>query len=55
MAIDPGQAVRVTAVRTNRVVVVLDDGPPERFTDSSEVLAQPARNLGLESLEQPLG
>jgi membrane-bound serine protease (ClpP class) len=55
MAIDPGQAVRVTAVRTNRVVVVLDDAPPERFTESSEMLAQPARNLGLESLEQPLG
>jgi membrane-bound serine protease (ClpP class) len=55
MAIDPGQAVRVTAVRTNRVVVVLDEAPPERFTESSEMLAQPARNLGLESLEQPLG
>lgn len=55
MAIDPGQPVRVTAIRTNRVVVLLDDAPPERTTESSEMLAQPARNLGLESLEQPLG
>lgn len=55
MAVDPGQRIRVTAVRTNRLVVVLDDGPPETPADGSEALAQPARNLGLESLEQPLG
>lgn len=55
MAIDPGQAVRVTAVRTNRLVVVLDDGPPAARLDGSELLAHPARELGLESLEQPLG
>ena len=54
MAIDPGQPIRVTAVRTNRIVVLLDDLPAERFTESSDMLAQPARNLGLESLEQPL-
>jgi membrane-bound ClpP family serine protease len=55
MAIAPGQAVRVIAVRTHRVVVVVDDASPEGRLESSEMLAQPARNLGLESLEQPLG
>ena len=54
MAIDPGQPVRVTAVRTNRIVVILDDAPRERLAESSDMLAQPAQNLGLESLEQPL-
>ena len=53
MAIDPGQPVRVTAVRTNRIVVVLDDSPRELLSESADVLAQPARNLGLESLDQP--
>jgi membrane-bound ClpP family serine protease len=55
MAIDPGQAVRVTAVRTNRLMVVLDDSSPATRLDGSEMLAQPAQELGLESLEQPLG
>ena len=55
MAIDPGQPVRVTAVRTNRIVVILDDAPRERLAENSDMLAQPAQNLGLESLEQPLG
>lgn len=55
MAIDPGQAVRVTAVRTNRLMVVLDDRPPATRLDGSMMLAQPAQELGLESLEQPLG
>lgn len=55
MAIDPGQLVRVTAIRTNRVVVVLDDAPADRLAESSDMLAQPAGNLGLESWEQPLG
>jgi len=55
MAVDPGQAVRVTAVRTNRIVVVPDDSPCELLADSADVLAQPARNLGLESLDQPPG
>jgi membrane-bound ClpP family serine protease len=53
MAIEPGQPVRVTAIRTNRVAVVLDDAPADRFAENSEMLAQPAQNLGLESLEQP--
>jgi len=51
MAIDPGQPVRVTAVRTNRIVVVLDDSPRELLSETADVLAQPARNLGLESLD----
>jgi membrane-bound serine protease (ClpP class) len=49
MAIEPGQPVRVTAIRTNRVAVVLDDAPPDRLAESSDMLAQPAGNLGLES------
>jgi membrane-bound ClpP family serine protease len=49
MAIEPGQSVRVTAIRTNRVAVVLDDAPPDRLAESSDMLAQPAGNLGLES------
>jgi len=53
MAIDPGQPVRVTAVRTNRIVVVLDDSPRAVASESADVLAQPARNLGLESWDQP--
>ncbi len=53
MAIDPGQPIRVTAVRTNRIVVVLDDSPRAFAPDSADVLAQPARNLGLESWDQP--
>ncbi len=52
MAIDPGQPIRVTAVRTNRIVVVLDDNPVELSSESSDVLAQPARDLGLDSLDQ---
>jgi membrane-bound ClpP family serine protease len=55
MAIESGQPVRVTAIRTNRVAVVLDDAPPDRLAESSDMLAQPAQNLGLESLEQTLG
>ena len=51
MAIDPGQPVRVTAVRTNRIVVVLDDSPRTLLSETADVLAQPARNLGLESLD----
>ncbi len=41
MAIDPGQPVRVTAVRTNRIAVVLDDSPRELLSESADVLAQP--------------
>ncbi len=55
MAIDPGEPIRVTAIRTNRVVVVLDDAPGDRLGESSDMLAQPAGSLGLESFEQPRG
>lgn len=55
MAIDPGQPIRVTAIRANRVAVVLDDAPADRLAEGSEMLAQPAGNLGLESWEQPQG
>ena len=48
MGIEPGQAIRVTAVRTNRIVVRLDDRPP--IAGSPDVLSQPAEALGLDSL-----
>lgn len=53
MAIEPGQPIRVIAMRTKRIVVTADspDGPPP--TDEPDVLAQPADTLGLESLEDP--
>lgn len=53
MAIEPGQPIRVIAMRTNRIVVTVDsdDGPPP--SDQPDVLAQPADSLGIESLEDP--
>jgi membrane-bound serine protease (ClpP class) len=54
MAIDPGQPIRVTAVRTTRIVVALDDGPPPPAAGTADVLTQPAQTLGLESLDEPL-
>jgi membrane-bound serine protease (ClpP class) len=54
MAIDPGQPIRVMAVRATRIVVALDDNPSLPATHPSDVLTQPAQTLGLESLEEPL-
>jgi membrane-bound serine protease (ClpP class) len=53
MAIEPGQPIRVIAMRTNRIVVTVDteDGPPP--SDEPDVLAQPADSLGIDSLEDP--
>jgi membrane-bound serine protease (ClpP class) len=54
MAIDPGQPIRVTAVRTNRIVVVLDSDSRPRARDATDVLAQPAESLGIDSLDDPV-
>ncbi len=53
-AIDEGQPVRVKAVRANRIVVaaVLPDQPTSR-SEQSDILDEPAENLGLESLQDP--
>jgi membrane-bound ClpP family serine protease len=53
-AIDRGQPVRVKAVRTNRIVVVLaPPGPSEEIAEITDVLDEPADKFGLESLEEP--
>jgi membrane-bound ClpP family serine protease len=51
MAIDPGQAVRVTAVRTNRIVVRLEEEVPGPTPTTGDVLSQPAATLGLNTLD----
>lgn len=55
-AIDPGQYVKVVEVRGNRVVVALA-GKTERpgHEDPEELLARPIEDLGIDSLEDPLG
>jgi len=53
MAIEPGQPIRVTAIRTNRIVVTLDTGGPQDAAEGPDVLSQPAESLGIESLEDP--
>jgi membrane-bound ClpP family serine protease len=55
MAIERGQAIRVTAVRANRIVVVLDDEASwhERAVSGDDVLAQSAESLGIPSLDEP--
>ncbi len=53
MAIEPGQPIRVTAIRTNRIVVTLDTGGPQDSAEGPDVLSQPAESLGIESLEDP--
>jgi membrane-bound ClpP family serine protease len=54
MAVEPGQPVRVTAVRTNRIVVVLDEGSRPAVDDANDVLTQPADSLGIDSLDDPV-
>jgi hypothetical protein len=51
MAIDPGQAVRVTAVRTNRIVVRLEEDLPGPAPAAGDVLSQPAATIGLNILD----
>ena len=61
MAVERGQPVRVTAVRANRIVVVLDDGVVVLDEDgqptldvTNDVLTQPAESLGIDSLDDPI-
>ncbi len=61
MAVDPGQAIRVTAIRTNRLVVVLDTDPMNGDlvdgaaltapAENADPLSKPAEDLGLGSWE----
>lgn len=51
LAIDPGQPVRVIAVRTNRIVVRLEE-PAALATGNADVLSQSAETLGLEPLDE---
>ena len=54
-AIDPGQPIRVIAVRANRIVVLLDDNGDRYGSAASgtDVLAQSAESLGIQSLDDP--
>lgn len=51
MAIDPGQPIRVTAIRTNRIVVRLEELPGDGKPAGADLLAQPADTLGLGPLD----
>ncbi len=53
VAIEAGQPILVTAVRTNRVIVTLDDAIPSNPIDDRDLLAQPADPLGFDSLDGP--
>ena len=61
MAVERGQPIRVIAVRTNRILVVLDegvvvldeDGQPT-LDDANDVLTRPAESLGIDSLDDPV-
>lgn len=55
-AIDPGQYVKVVEVRGNRVVVKLaDPGDQPGEPNPEDLLARPIDELGIDSLEDPLG
>jgi len=55
VAIEPGQPVRVLAIRANRVVVTLDTRPIAQLADQGDdLLSRPAESLGLESLDEPI-
>ena len=53
VAIEAGQPILVLAVRTNRVIVTLDDAIPSNPVDDRDLLAQPADPLGFDSLDGP--
>ena len=53
MAIDPGQPILVTAIRTNRLIVVADDRIVDAPPAPDDPLAQPAEPLGFDSLDGP--
>jgi hypothetical protein len=44
----------VTAIRANRIVVVLDEGDYPVLDDANDVLTRSAESLGIESLDDPL-
>ena len=52
-AIDPGQPIRVKAVRTNRIIVALDSRVIPEIPGEDNILAKPAEDFGIESLEEP--
>jgi membrane-bound ClpP family serine protease len=54
-AIDPGQPIRVKAIRTNRIIVTPVTANVPVLQGDDEVLAQPAEDFGLGSLEDPTG
>jgi membrane-bound ClpP family serine protease len=54
VAIESGQAIRVKAIRTNRVIVVPVSDTAPASVEEAEVLAQPADRFGLGSLEDPI-
>jgi membrane-bound ClpP family serine protease len=53
VAIESGQAIRVKAIRTNRIIVVPVSDTAPASVEEAEVLAQPADRFGLGSLEDP--
>jgi membrane-bound ClpP family serine protease len=53
VAIEPGQPIRVKAVRTNRIIVVPVSSNLSASMAENDVLAQPAEDFGLGSLEDP--
>jgi len=60
VSVEDEQAIRVVAVRNNRLVVRPDEGEPTTTPqslpdDSADVLSQPLESLGLEDLDDPLG
>jgi len=57
MAIEIGQAVVVVEVKANRVVVrpADEEEAGQATVDPSEMLSKPIDELGLESLDDPLG
>jgi membrane-bound ClpP family serine protease len=55
MAIEAGQTIEVIAVRGNRIVVRLADGPPAAGQeDQDDVLSRPIDTVGLDPFDDPL-
>lgn len=59
MAIDAGVAVKVVAIKTNRIVVrptdeVTANTSPVSPEETSDVLSQPIESLGIDGLDEPL-
>lgn len=54
VAIEPRQPIRVKAIRTNRIIVVPVSANAPTSSAGNDMLAQPAEDFGLGSLEDPL-